>query len=417
MKALLLGSGASYELGLQLVWELTWELKNWLTHEKLDQINDRWRAQGNGCSYEVISFIKDLLDVDSMHYENIIGAVEVEINRGHNKERNQELANIRDQLLEFIYHLLYERQMNSAYIEPTIKDLYGIKKLAEEARPLWIFSLNHDINLEIIAAEYEIPVKSGFNEVVAIPTRFEDDNIEFEYLTRKNIENNDYNFFGRGEYGINLIKIHGSLDIFAQEDELNDELSYLKIKPKSLSSVGYTTELKRVNTQLYHHSFAKPLNEIVYTDGEGEKQYLRRSLLSGAHKFTKQVDQIAPPEFLDLFKIYANHVDEIICIGYGFGDRHIDDIIRNWLSISNEKNIVIINPDIKNVPASLAHLSLQVSIKNIGFIDYFLSIDSSNDSPLNSSSRDVRDFWRNKVRQCIEMKSKSHVNIVEHMQR
>ena len=133
--------------------------------------------------------------------------------------------------------------------------------------------------------------------------------------------------------------------------------------------------------------------------------------MSGAHKFTKQVDQIAPPEFLDLFKIYANHVDEIICIGYGFGDRHIDDIIRNWLSISNEKNIEIINPNINNVPASLAHLSLQISIKNIGYIDYFLSLDSSKDSPLNLLERTDRSFQRDKVRQWIkinENKCKPH---------
>ena len=104
--------------------------------------------------------------------------------------------------------------------------------------------------------------------------------------------------------------------------------------------------------------------------------------MSGAHKFTGLVDQIAPPEFLGLFESYANLADEIICIGYGFGDKHINDIISNWLSISNEKNIVIINPGIKDVPASLAHLCPQVSIKNIGCIDYFLSLDSSKDSYL-----------------------------------
>ncbi len=39
MKALLLGAGASYELGLPLVWELTAEVKNWLTPEKMDWLN------------------------------------------------------------------------------------------------------------------------------------------------------------------------------------------------------------------------------------------------------------------------------------------------------------------------------------------------------------------------------------------
>lgn len=45
MKALLLGAGASYELGLPLVWELTNELKTWLMPEKLDWLNDQWKSQ------------------------------------------------------------------------------------------------------------------------------------------------------------------------------------------------------------------------------------------------------------------------------------------------------------------------------------------------------------------------------------
>lgn len=403
MKALLLGAGASYELGLPLVWELTRKLKNLLTPEKLDQLNEGWRAQRGGYSDGVISLIKALLGIDSMHYENLIGALEVETNRERNAERRQELHGIRSWLLEVIYLLLYEIQVKtSAYIELAVKDLYGIKKLVEESNPLWVFSLNHDINLEIIAAEYEIPVKSGFNEIVALPARSEEGEvigkIEFKYLSRKDIENNKYDFFNTGEYGINLVKIHGALDIFAQGDELN----YLKIRPDSLDCATYATYLKKVNEQLRYRPFARCTNEIAYADEEGEMQFLRRSLLSGVHKFTGRIEQIAPSEFLGLFKSYVNYANEIICIGYGFGDRHVDEIIRDWLSVSNERKLEIINPSIDDVPASLAHLCRQVSIKKIGCIDYFLSIDSSKDSPQNSLRRERMGFMRNGVRQRIE---------------
>lgn len=404
MKALLLGAGASYEFGLPLVWELTRELKNWLTPGKLDQFNTGWRAQGGGYSDEVISLIKELFGVDSMHYENLIGALEVETSRERNAERYQELHGFRNWLLEVIYRLLYERQVkNSAYIKSTVKDLYGIKKLIEESKPLWVFSLNHDINLEIIAAEHEIPVKSGFNEIVALPARSEEGDvigeIEFEYLSRKDIENNKYDFFNTGEYGINLVKMHGALDIFAQGDELN----YLKIRPKSLNCAAYVTELKKANEQLRYHPFVKFTNEIAYADEEGEMQFLRRSLLSGAHKFTGRVEQIAPSEFLGLFKSYVNYVKEIVCVGYGFvGDNHVNEVIRDWLSFSNERKLEIVNTGINDVPVSLAHLCRQVSIKNSGCIDYFLSIDSSKDSPLNSLEREFRRFMRNRVRQRIE---------------
>ncbi|MDR9426396.1 MAG: hypothetical protein RI567_14105, partial [Marinobacter sp.] len=81
MKALFLGAGASYELGLPLVWELTAELKNWLTPEKIDWLNEQWKSQGGGRSEKTISLTKELLSLDSLHYEAVLGALEVEINR------------------------------------------------------------------------------------------------------------------------------------------------------------------------------------------------------------------------------------------------------------------------------------------------------------------------------------------------
>ena len=43
---LLLGAGASYDLGMPLVQELTAELKRWLTPNKLEELNSGWRASG-----------------------------------------------------------------------------------------------------------------------------------------------------------------------------------------------------------------------------------------------------------------------------------------------------------------------------------------------------------------------------------
>jgi hypothetical protein len=46
LTGLFLGAGASYEAGLPLVWELTDELKKWLTPAKLREFNQGWRLQG-----------------------------------------------------------------------------------------------------------------------------------------------------------------------------------------------------------------------------------------------------------------------------------------------------------------------------------------------------------------------------------
>src|SRR5512132_3876429 len=46
---LFLGAGATYELGMPLVWDVTAEMKASLTLANLRQMNARWRAQGGGC--------------------------------------------------------------------------------------------------------------------------------------------------------------------------------------------------------------------------------------------------------------------------------------------------------------------------------------------------------------------------------
>ena len=52
---LLIGAGASYELGIPLVWDLTNELKAWLTPQKLSDLNWGWRTQGSAHSDGVIN--------------------------------------------------------------------------------------------------------------------------------------------------------------------------------------------------------------------------------------------------------------------------------------------------------------------------------------------------------------------------
>lgn len=402
MKALFLGAGASYELGLPLVWELTAELKNWLTSEKIDWLNERWKAQGGGRSEKTIALVKELLNVDSFHYEAILGSLEVEINREKDRHEYQELHGLYSWLLQMIYHLLLERQVkNGHFILDSTKDLYGIKKLCEENHPLWVFSLNHDINVEIIAAAYNISVKSGFAGELSLPERSEQGELigrlGFEILTRKDINENNYSFFANGEYGINLIKLHGALDIFAQGDELN----YLKIKPAEHSVEGFISSLHRANKNLRHFPFVACTNEIAYADDEGEMQFLRRTLLSGAHKFSGKISQLAPPEFLKLFESNINFADDLVCIGYGFGDSHIDKVIRNWLSYSRGRTLEIVNPGIKSISEisnSYLHLARQIKFNQSGFIDYMLSLDSSNDSPQRKYLRMLKCSIRKKMK-------------------
>src|SRR4029453_1986392 len=82
LTGLFLGAGASYEVRLPLVWELTTELKNWLTPDKLHSLNLWWRAQGRGYPDVVIEDVARTFAIPVLHYESILGYLETQYRRG-----------------------------------------------------------------------------------------------------------------------------------------------------------------------------------------------------------------------------------------------------------------------------------------------------------------------------------------------
>src|SRR6202167_459972 len=78
---LFLGAGASYEAGMPLVWELTAEIKNWLTAEKIRELNAGWRIQGGGYADSVVDDFVSMLERPTVHYEGILGHLETQFRR------------------------------------------------------------------------------------------------------------------------------------------------------------------------------------------------------------------------------------------------------------------------------------------------------------------------------------------------
>ena len=111
-------------------------------------------------------------------------------------------------------------------------------------------------------------------------------------------------------------------------------------------------------------------NEIIYADHAGEMQFLRRSLLAGAFKFDSRHPQVLPPRFLEHFRSYLNRIQTLVCIGYGFGDDHINKIVREWLDFSQERRLVIVGPDADSVPPTLLHVVAQVEPHSVSATDY-----------------------------------------------
>lgn len=328
-QGLFLGAGFSYEFGMPLVSGLTNELKGCLAPQKLDIL---WHSRGAGCSNVTISKVTNLLLNDNLHYEEIIGALEVEENRHENRAIKNELSYIRFKILELVFAILHQRHVqNESFIESAVEMHRGFNSLVPSSHPLWIFSLNHDLIVEMFSAKFNIPLKKGFSDEV-ISLRVDccsKTKLKFKTLQRAAPSSNSLNYFGSNESGINLLKIHGSLDIFGYDDLRQD----LCMIPEEKSIKAYINMLSALPLLQEPHI----LNEFFVFDDKNEEQYLRKSILSGVFKFKDQNRQIISLKILDVFKNNLKLVDELIIIGYGFVDLHVNIILKEWLEISSQK--------------------------------------------------------------------------------
>jgi hypothetical protein len=270
------------------------------------------------------------------------------------------------------------RQVNSeAFLYRNLPLYDGIRALVAKNAPLWIFSLNHNVIVEALAARLSIPVHSGFSaETVTLPRRDatgkKTGQIRAEVLTRHELEHGAMHFPNPLQSGIYLLKIHGALDEFT----FNDGQDLLKLLPDAPGEAGVIDVLRAANEDLFYllpgapGGKAKTTNEITYADDHGEMQFLRRSLLAGAFKFDARSSQVLPMSMLRHFRANLNVVSTLICIGYGFGDQHINFALREWLELSRDRRLEIVCPGVDDVPTALLHLSPQVTHSTMAATDY-----------------------------------------------
>jgi hypothetical protein len=377
LTGLFLGAGASYEAGMPLAWELTGEIKKWLTAAKIRELNTGWRAQGSGFSDTVIDDLVSVIERPELHYEAILGHLELQFRR--QRVLPQEYHGLYSWLVELVYYLLYFRQVNNtAFLNRHLPRYDGIRALVDANSPLWVFSLNHDVMVEAIAARLSIPLHCGFSSsTVTLPRRNrvgkERGVIRAEVITKHDLEHHAMYFPNPFQPGIYLLKVHGALDVFT----FNDGQDMLKLLPEDPGIEGVIKVLRAANEDLIYPipgtlgGRAKALNEIAYADHQGIMQFLRRSLLAGAFKFDPRRDQVLPKPLLKHFSQNLNFVTNLVCIGYSMGDTHINAILREWLELSGDRHIEIVSPHIREVPSFLLHLSPQITLTRSSATQYF----------------------------------------------
>jgi hypothetical protein len=233
--------------------------------------------------------------------------------------------------------------------------------------------------MEIIAAHFNIPLSTGFSSEKVSFFRKDSHKQKIGELhagiIRKENVDKHLNYFKSGTTGINLLKIHGALDVFTYQDGRD----IIKFLPIENTIEGIVSTIKAINDDLkYFEDYSnKPwrcINEITCTDSNDEMHFLRRTLLSGSYKFDPRGTQTLPLNYINHFKSYIVQLTNLTCIGYSFGDSHIDKIIKEWLEGNLERKLTIVNPGLSKIPSFLLHLQSQLTLITLGTTDYLDSI-------------------------------------------
>jgi len=186
--------------------------------------------------------------------------------------------------------------------------------------------------------------------------------------------------------------------MFAVEDK---EL-YLKVAPPIDAPLGsHVTEIYRVENHsngVCANLQTRGIGELFVNDASGELQFLRRSLLSGAHKFKERFEQIAPVAFFNEFKKRLAAATQLDVIGYGFGDRHVNDALVEWI-VNPTVSVNVYDPKRSESPPELLGWADRVRIFNFGLTGYCEGLGQSTDSLLSRARKQALEHARERLRQ------------------
>jgi hypothetical protein len=378
VKGLFLGAGASVECGMPLVWDFTKTLSQNILSRldiKLFDFHD---------DAEIKSKFTSIFTSETMHYEEMVKALENWKLVSKSTKESQVVDGLIKQVTECIQLLLLEIQENCLpRMKVIFENYFGIEALLKSQNRLEIFSLNHDLIVEELCSFYNIDLKDGF---YANREHAYKDLGEFRLITSKELSNGNLDFFEENEMGVNLLKLHGSFDIFAIEDKK----TYIKaVGDESFGSyISAIRNIESKSLECCQKIQTRGINELFVNDSSGELQFLRRSLLSGGHKFKDKFEQVAPIALFEAFKNRINNVQDLVIIGYGFGDEHVNYVLLKWME-NAQSILTICNPYCEEPPEFLNSFQNRVKIVKKGMTDYLLSIDPTKDTPERKGKREL----------------------------
>lgn len=349
----LLGAGFSYNAGLPLVNEISdrflrepldeqiidlgsgeWKWVDLAT--ELDKANDSGSHDSNKIAMFLQTIIHEFYAMDNkkiLNYEELYNYL-----WGMLHDRKEEFDKKRSKIDElflakfklentFPFSMVPSKEIFSCFYH-LVDDLLWLRKDRKEIYSLYkpyvdffsatecgvdIFTLNHDLLLETIFEYFGITFKDGFtNEESPLSN---DEGVNLPVFS---------NNFGSG---INLIKLHGSIDTYMYQyivkHEMREDFEYFK-------TLNYWEKQMAV----YRNSQGDILQNITPD--------VTPQFITGQNKLmTIKLDKMYRSLY-SRFEISIKSSDRLIIVGYSFCDEHINSVIRE--SLASLQEIININP-------------------------------------------------------------------------
>lgn len=354
-KGLLLGAGFSFDLGMPLASEFSDTLFSFFNAEKMCRIINNMRGHrpySNDrtlCDATLSKFIEiysEFLNSNNKNYEELFRIIEdLQLSSSVAQEtRHYFLGKLRTIINELF--LIYQKDTYLYYLLNRNKYRWLIEEFTKDE--LWVFTLNHDLLIEMLCLDYNIPLCEGYSHTFQVPQSNLNLKDIFEFgridATEKSVDNLNY---PTNSKGINLLKIHGGLNEYFQGDEKSGRYRLFFPINNCKSSLEYLTKLDQfVHVPHYYINGQKPNieGELCFSDFEGTMQFMQPSILTGSKKYHTTLSNHRREEKIELFSSGLEKIDELYIIGYSFGDKHINHRISHAMHMNNNLKVMIINP-------------------------------------------------------------------------
>jgi hypothetical protein len=384
-KALLIGAGFSYDLGMPLAKGFTKDLFHYLSPDKIRYFMEIWKKSnpyGKGRSIDP-SVMDEVLEMFMTHksneeanYEGFLKEIQMLHNKpGTTQSRRDTLHFAFGRFFDLIIQMFWMYQVNNYDWYVSNKEYYkSFSSFVSDNVETWIISLNHDLFIEFLSFELGIPLSFGSEKKVEFPINNLNyqQKITFNFVERENLELSRMNFF-KDKRGINLLKLHGGINEFSYDND--SKVLHLSINDcdTPLTYLSKTdTVLHRMN-YLINGQEVKIGGEIAVSDLNGEMQFLRHSILTGGYKYSETFDPKPGEEKIQLMEEILSKVDELTIVGYGFGDIHVNQRLYNAMLLNKDLSIMIVDPYISAKPEFLKPFDYKFRIKTVraGVAEFF----------------------------------------------